>query len=525
MNVNRQVVLPQKKLKYRFTCFISRGDVDECNSYSSDEESFTQVLLGEREIKSIGEADGACSIKSFHKDSRSLPVENSPNDKIPFDAACAEEMIIKPAPMQPDLEDHKRVDDEARLIAEGYKSKDGDDPHVYSRIIGVPPKCFVTTNTAYDPKSPPPTYFSEVELNEGKKVKKEELLAGFTIPAEGGLLCTDKEVIKRQSGVLTDLLKQIFTKFSIMQVSLPVRIFEPRSTCERIADFWRFAPYYLTNAAASRDVVERFKQVITFGISGLYCASQQLKPFNPLLGETFEGGFADGTKIYIEHTSHHPPMTHFYMAGPNDIYKMHGRYVYKVRLSANTLEALQDGPNIIEFPNGQKVIFRYPKIKIHGMIFGRRTIYPSGVMYFEDPVNNLRAAVVFNYGKGRGLFSSRKKGTKIDDFDGIMYHSKKGMPQQNISQLKELKDVDKVVGQITGSWLKELKIAGSIFWNIDKVLPHVIEYSNNPLPSDWRFREDLIWLRRNEMKISQAWKIRLEVEQRRDEKLRAHKKV
>ena len=36
------------------------------------------------------------------------------------------------------------------------------------------------------------------------------------------------------------------------------------------------------------------------------------------------------------------------------------------------------------------------------------------------------------------------------------------------------------------------------------------------LPSDWRYREDLIWLKYGYMRIAQQWKIRLEVQQRAD---------
>ena len=421
-------------------------------------------------------------------------------------------------------DEEKKVAEEQRLILKGFKPRDGSDPQIYSRIVGVPPYSFITTNTAYDHNSPPPTYLSPTELMSCTKTQKEQFMAGFVIPPEGGLLCVDKEILKRQSGVISDMVKQMVTKFSIERISLPVRIFEARSTCERIVDLWRFAPYYLTNAANSKEKLDRFKQVIAFAVSGMYCSAQQLKPFNPLLGETLEGHFADGTKVLVEHTSHHPPMTHFFVQGPSASYKMYGHYIYRVRMSGNTLDGQQEGPNIVEFPSGQKIVFRYPKIKIHGMLFGKRMIYPSGTMTFEDEQSRLRALVVFNFGKKRGLFGSRKKGTKIDDFEGIIYYAKRGSKQPKVSQVKQLTDVDMPVGQISGSWLRTLKISGTTFWDIDRVQPCTLAYEENPLPSDWRFREDLIWLRRGNMETSQEWKVRLEVEQRRDEAMRVKKK-
>lgn len=38
-----------------------------------------------------------------------------------------------------------------------------------------------------------------------------------------------------------------------------------------------------------------------------------------------------------------------------------------------------------------------------------------------------------------------------------------------------------------------------------------IMFSEDVLPSDWRYREDLIWLKYGEMLIAHQWKIRLEV--------------
>ena len=42
----------------------------------------------------------------------------------------------------------------------------------------------------------------------------------------------------------------------------------------------------------------------------------------------------------------------------------------------------------------------------------------------------------------------------------------------------------------------------------------------NPLLSDPRYREDLIWLKKENESYSQIWKTRLEVQQRHERKLR-----
>lgn len=98
-----------------------------------------------------------------------------------------------------------------------------------------------------------------------------------------------------------------------MGVSLPIRIFEPRSIVERISDIWGYAYEYLTKAAELSDPLERFKMVIAYGVCALHLITSIAKPFNPILGETYEGRFPDGTEVFCEHISHHPPITRFYI--------------------------------------------------------------------------------------------------------------------------------------------------------------------------------------------------------------------
>lgn len=45
-------------------------------------------------------------------------------------------------------------------------------------------------------------------------------------------------------------------------------------------------------------------------------------------------------------------------------------------------------------------------------------------------------------------------------------------------------------------------------------------FAQDPLPSDCRFREDLIWLYKKNEDHSQTWKVKLEEQQRHDRALR-----
>jgi len=51
---------------------------------------------------------------------------------------------------------------------------------------------------------------------------------------------------------------------------LPIKIFEPRSSIQRICDLWTNGPIYLKKAAQTNDHLERLKLVIAFTISSVY---------------------------------------------------------------------------------------------------------------------------------------------------------------------------------------------------------------------------------------------------------------
>ena len=71
-------------------------------------------------------------------------------------------------------------------------------------------------------------------------------------------------------------------------VSLPVRIFEPRSLLERVSDGWISFIEPLEKCVVNNYSSERrIACVLGCVINGLSRACNQLKPFNPILGETF----------------------------------------------------------------------------------------------------------------------------------------------------------------------------------------------------------------------------------------------
>ncbi len=63
----------------------------------------------------------------------------------------------------------------------------------------------------------------------------------------------------------------------------------------------------------SNSPLEKIKFTTSFAVTKFHLSGAQLKPFNPILGETFQCKI-DDSKFYCEQTSHHPPIMNFYVA-------------------------------------------------------------------------------------------------------------------------------------------------------------------------------------------------------------------
>jgi len=195
----------------------------------------------------------------------------------------------------------------------------------------------------------------------------------------------------------------------IVAVSLPVKIFEKRSAIEKMCDLWCTGPKYLVMAGEAKDPLQRMKLVITFVVSGFHQVATQRKPFNPILGETYEAYWPDGTRIYNEHISHHPPISCFLVEHPKGLFVFEGSYEYTAKVTdlGNSVTGRQVGKNRVRFPDGSYIEYEYPFMRINGLLFGKRTTQWLGGMKFEDPKHHLEAR--FDFAEEAGMFRAQRQ--------------------------------------------------------------------------------------------------------------------
>lgn len=224
--------------------------------------------------------------------------------------------------------------------------------------------------------------------------------SSFKMNKKGGLIFLDQETLKKQQGVFKEVMLQVGSQLLsgklAVRISLPIRIFEPRTLLERVADGWNYAPTLLKKAALNSDPLERMKYVIAFVSGGFHFCIGQLKPFNPILGETYEATYADGTQVFVEHVSHHPVKSAFTVTGPKALYTLSGIYEFESATSRNAIVNHQIGTAKVVFHDGHTITYTVPQIKMSGILFGDRVVELTGVCKFVDAANHLVGEVNFD---------------------------------------------------------------------------------------------------------------------------------
>ncbi|EXJ76882.1 hypothetical protein A1O3_10527 [Capronia epimyces CBS 606.96] len=165
--------------------------------------------------------------------------------------------------------------------------------------------------------SPPPVQVPlgkpEQEQEPFSKLDERECKQMEIIPSYAGYEDGVREKLKmdaddRPKISLWSILKSMIGK-DMTKMTLPVSFNEPTSLLQRVAEDMEYAD--LLDIAADRpDSTERLVYVAAFAASEYASTIGRVaKPFNPLLGETYEYVRPDkGYRFFIEQVSHHPPV-------------------------------------------------------------------------------------------------------------------------------------------------------------------------------------------------------------------------
>ncbi|CAF0802555.1 unnamed protein product [Rotaria sordida] len=267
----------------------------------------------------------------------------------------------------------------------------------------------------------------------------------------------DEELAPIDGTIISHLISQARISMDLTKITLPTFILERRSFLEMLADFLAHPDEFVkvTDYQTPRD---RFIQVIRWYLSAFHAGRKSpvpKKPYNPILGETFQCYYNLGTSsssstinlandgpvpwasddsvtFIAEQTSHHPPIGSFYAECPAKRIQVDGCIWTKSKflglsvavhmIGDATLTLLDhDERYVITFPSAYgRSILGVPWFEMGGKVSVdcEKTGYSANIEFLTKPFYNGKKHQI----TGTLFGPDKKEFCKIDgEWNGIMY--------------------------------------------------------------------------------------------------------
>ncbi|XP_035287262.1 oxysterol-binding protein-related protein 3 isoform X2 [Anguilla anguilla] len=183
---------------------------------------------------------------------------------------------------------------------------------------------------------------------------------------------------------LWNILKNNIGK-DLSKVAMPVQLNEPLNTLQRLCEELEYSEL-LDRAASTQDPFLRMVYIATFAVSGYTSSYYRAggKPFNPVLGETYECDRTDkGFRFIAEQVSHHPPISACHAESRNFIFRQDMRW--KNKFWGKSMEIVPVGTTHVHLP-GFGDHYEWNKVTscIHNILSGQRWIEHYGEISIKN---------------------------------------------------------------------------------------------------------------------------------------------
>ncbi|KAK0167491.1 hypothetical protein PV327_004884 [Microctonus hyperodae] len=179
---------------------------------------------------------------------------------------------------------------------------------------------------------------------------------------------------------LWSIMKNCIGK-ELSKIPMPVNFSEPLSMLQRLTEDYEYAEI-LDRAAECTDSCEQMAYVAAFTVSSYSTTADRTgKPFNPLLGETYECDRTDdlGWRAISEQVSHHPPMLAQFCEGRK--WRCWQEFTMASKFRGKYLQVIPLGTAHLEFnTNSHHYTWRKVTTTVHNIIVGKLWVDQSGDM-------------------------------------------------------------------------------------------------------------------------------------------------
>ncbi|EXJ59695.1 hypothetical protein A1O7_03841 [Cladophialophora yegresii CBS 114405] len=300
-------------------------------------------------------------------------------------------------------------------------------------------------------------------------------------------------------------------------ISMPVSANEPLSLLQRAAEQLEYSQL-LDSAGKCHDTFERLMYVAAFAVSSLSNSRVKersiRKPFNPMLGETFELVREDrGFRLISEKVSHRPVQLALHAESENWTFTQSP--LPSQKFWGKSSEIINEGKaRLVLHSTGETYSWASATCFLRNIIAGEKYVEPTGTMTIYNDSAGRKAVVSF---KAKGMFSGRSEEVEVQTIDSQGQDLSIGLHGTWTDSL-QLKEPGKL-GQRNTIWS-----AGALVPNAPKhygmtlfaaQLNEMTEVEEGKIaPTDSRLRPDQIALEKGDHEAAEQLKNQLEEAQR-----------
>uniref|UniRef100_A0A8C1TSC1 Oxysterol-binding protein n=1 Tax=Cyprinus carpio TaxID=7962 RepID=A0A8C1TSC1_CYPCA len=205
----------------------------------------------------------------------------------------------------------------------------------------------------------------------------------------------------------------------LSKVAMPVQLNEPLNTLQRLCEEVEYC-HLLDTAANTHDPHMRMVYIAAFAVSAYACSFTRAggKPFNPILGETYECLRQDkGFRFIAEQVSHHPPVSACHCESKNYTFGQDVRW--KNKFWGKSMEIVPMGVTHLELFGDR---YEWSKVTscIHNILSGQRWIEHYGEMSIK---HSTTTGDVSHCKSRSGALNANEVEGMVTDSNGRVIHS------------------------------------------------------------------------------------------------------
>lgn len=374
--------------------------------------------------KALREVTGSPTRRISHTPSISATL-SIPEESTPLSVPVEGPQPVTPIVVKPDINDisdNDKDDDEESDDDEFFDAVNSDEE---TEVENLPPVKPITSNVISSDSIMSDNVLAQEnrdDLTEKQREVLERILANNSFagyedgPRQKLLLDDDDRPRISLWGVLKNLIGKDMTK-----MTLPVSFNECTNLLQRSAEDMEYTDLLEKAAAIVDDPGERLAYIAAYAASSYSSTIDRIaKPFNPLLGETFEYCRPDmGYRMFSEQVSHHPPIGALIAESPR--WEFYGDSNVKSKFYGRSFDINPTGlwyltlrPNKGAEVEEELYTFRKVTSSVVGIITGSPIVDNYGDMEITNHTLGYKCILKFKARGWSGSHAYELKGTVVD---------------------------------------------------------------------------------------------------------------